>query len=92
MLGELRTSLLTPQKYFELYMQASDELRHLEVLSVLSLDALMFKFAEAIFKLLTRLACLCRHSSKMSRKKGGRWQIFMSLYSMLEMFCLGCMP
>ena len=31
MLGELRTSLLTPQKYFELYMQASDELRHLEV-------------------------------------------------------------
>ena len=31
MLGELRTSLLTPQKYFELYMQAFDELRHLEV-------------------------------------------------------------
>lgn len=31
LLGELRTSLLTPQKYFELYMQASDELRHLEV-------------------------------------------------------------
>jgi hypothetical protein len=30
MLGELRTSLLTPQKYFELYMQAFDELRHLE--------------------------------------------------------------
>lgn len=32
MLVELRTSLLTPQKYFELYMQAFDELRHLEVL------------------------------------------------------------
>ncbi|BDA44236.1 probable vacuolar protein sorting-associated protein 35 [Coccomyxa sp. Obi] len=31
MLVELRTSLLTPQKYFELYMQAFDELRHLEV-------------------------------------------------------------
>ncbi|CAL5218743.1 g459 [Coccomyxa viridis] len=31
MLGELRTSLLTPQKYFELYMQAFDELRHLEI-------------------------------------------------------------
>lgn len=31
MLSELRTSLLTPQKYFELYMQAFDELRHLEV-------------------------------------------------------------
>ncbi len=31
MLGELRTSLLTPQKYFELYMQVFDELRHLEV-------------------------------------------------------------
>ena len=31
MLGELRTSSLTPQKYFELYMQVFDELRHLEV-------------------------------------------------------------
>ena len=31
MLGELRTSFLTPQKYFELYMQVFDELRHLEV-------------------------------------------------------------
>ncbi|KAK9808922.1 hypothetical protein WJX72_006449 [[Myrmecia] bisecta] len=30
LLVELRTSLLTPQKYFELYMQAFDELRHLE--------------------------------------------------------------
>ena len=35
MLGELRTSLLTPQKYFELYMQAFDELRHLEVCRLL---------------------------------------------------------
>ena len=35
MLGELRTSLLTPQKYFELYMQAFDELRHLEVSTAL---------------------------------------------------------
>jgi hypothetical protein len=31
MLGELRTSLLTPQKYFELYIQAFDELQNLEV-------------------------------------------------------------
>eukprot|EP00873_Tetraselmis_striata_P040298 jgi/Tetstr1/460562/TSEL_000487.t1 len=31
MLGELRTSLLTPQKYYELYMQASAELLHLEM-------------------------------------------------------------
>lgn len=31
MLGELRTSLLGPQRYYELYMQAFDELRHLEV-------------------------------------------------------------
>ncbi len=31
MLGELRTSLLGPQKYYELYMQAFDELRHIEV-------------------------------------------------------------
>eukprot|EP00891_Asterochloris_glomerata_P001826 jgi/Astpho2/1826/e_gw1.00038.20.1_t len=31
MLGELRTSSLTPQKYFELYMQVFDELRHLEI-------------------------------------------------------------
>ncbi|KAL4440093.1 hypothetical protein ABPG75_003094 [Micractinium tetrahymenae] len=31
LLGELRTSLLSPQKYYELYMQACDELRNLEV-------------------------------------------------------------
>ncbi|KAL4854485.1 Vacuolar protein sorting-associated protein 35B [Chlorella vulgaris] len=30
LLGELRTSLLSPQKYYELYMQACDELRNLE--------------------------------------------------------------
>jgi hypothetical protein len=31
MLGELRTSFLTPQKYYELYMQVFDELVKLEV-------------------------------------------------------------
>jgi len=31
MLGELRTSLLSPQKYYELYMRAFDELRGLEM-------------------------------------------------------------
>jgi hypothetical protein len=31
MLGELRTSFLTPQKYYELYMQVFDELVNLEV-------------------------------------------------------------
>ena len=31
MLGELRTSLLTPQPYYELYMQATGELQLLEV-------------------------------------------------------------
>ena len=31
MLGELRTSLLTPQPYYELYMQATSELQLLEV-------------------------------------------------------------
>lgn len=31
MLGELRTSLLSPQKYYELYMRAFDELRQLEM-------------------------------------------------------------
>lgn len=31
MLGELRTSFLSPQKYYELYMQAFDELGNLEV-------------------------------------------------------------
>ncbi|DBA95664.1 hypothetical protein WJX82_011441 [Trebouxia sp. C0006] len=31
MLGELRTSQLTPQKYFELYMQTFTELQHLEM-------------------------------------------------------------
>ncbi|KAF2360963.1 Vacuolar protein sorting-associated protein 35 [Trinorchestia longiramus] len=30
MLGELRTSLLSPKMYYELYMLISDELRHLE--------------------------------------------------------------
>ena len=30
MLGELRTSLLSPQKYYALYMKTFDELRHLE--------------------------------------------------------------
>lgn len=30
LLGELRTSLLGPQKYYELYMQVNDELRSLE--------------------------------------------------------------
>jgi len=31
MLGELRTSLLSPKSYYELYMKVSDELRHLEL-------------------------------------------------------------
>ncbi|KAF8770166.1 Vacuolar protein sorting-associated protein like [Argiope bruennichi] len=31
MLGELRTSLLSPKSYYELYMAVSDELRHLEL-------------------------------------------------------------
>lgn len=31
LLGELRTSLLGPQQYYQLYMQANDELRSLEV-------------------------------------------------------------
>jgi vacuolar protein sorting-associated protein 35 len=31
MLGELRTSMLSPKSYYELYMQISDELRHLEL-------------------------------------------------------------
>lgn len=31
MLGELRTSFLSPQKYYELYMQVFDELGNLEV-------------------------------------------------------------
>lgn len=33
MLGELRTSQLSPQKYYELYMQAFDQLVKLEVSS-----------------------------------------------------------
>lgn len=31
MLGELRTSMLSPKNYYELYMAISDELRHLEL-------------------------------------------------------------
>lgn len=37
MLGELRTSFLTPQKYYELYMQVFDELVNLEVGGALDL-------------------------------------------------------
>lgn len=38
MLGELRTSQLTPQKYFELYMQTFTELQHLEVCLIIQLS------------------------------------------------------
>lgn len=31
MLGELRTSMLSPKSYYELYMAITDELRHLEI-------------------------------------------------------------
>lgn len=31
MLSELRTSLLSPKSYYELYMSVTDQLRHLEV-------------------------------------------------------------
>lgn len=31
MLGELRTSLLSPKSYYELYMAVTDELRYLEI-------------------------------------------------------------
>jgi hypothetical protein len=37
MLGELRTSFLSPQKYYELYMQVFDELANLEVRGACSL-------------------------------------------------------
>ncbi len=40
MLGELRTSQLTPQKYFELYMQTFTELQHLEVYLINTLTQL----------------------------------------------------
>ncbi len=40
MLGELRTSQLTPQKYFELYMQTFTELQHLEVCLINTLTQL----------------------------------------------------
>lgn len=33
LLGELRTPTLTPQRYYELYMQAFNELTHLQVVS-----------------------------------------------------------
>lgn len=35
LLGELRTPTLTPQRYYELYMQAFNELTHLQVGSCL---------------------------------------------------------
>lgn len=38
MLGELRTSQLTPQKYFELYMQTFTELQHLEVCLIIQVS------------------------------------------------------
>ena len=34
MLAELRTSLLSPKRYYELYMAIYDELRHLELFLV----------------------------------------------------------
>jgi len=41
MLGELRTSYLSPQKYYELYMQVFDQLAHLEVRCVGSARAVV---------------------------------------------------
>ncbi len=43
MLSELRTSLLSPKSYYELYIATCDELRHLEIY-------LLDEFQKGIFK------------------------------------------
>ena len=95
MLGELRTSLLTPQKYFELYMQAFDELRHLEVGQrlVSAGYATIVTISRCMTCLLPgaeQLTCLCRSSSRRSTQKGVLMPTSMSLCSMLAMSCPAC--
>ena len=95
MLGELRTSLLTPQKYFELYMQAFDELRHLEVgqrhLSAAYADIVTISRCETcLLPGAKQLSCLCRSSSRRSTQKGVLMLTSMSLCSMLATSCPAC--
>jgi hypothetical protein len=58
MLGELRTSFLAPQKYYELYMQVFDELGNLEVSSRCSRR---FNSAAAAFFMQVRVVSQQKH-------------------------------
>ena len=88
MLGELRTSQLTPQKYFELYMQTFTELQHLEVRLIRAVDTA--EQSCVLQECLDAYACLCRCSSKRSTRRGVNMQTSMSWSSMLAMFCRAC--
>lgn len=95
MLGELRTSLLTPQKYFELYMQAFDELRHLEVGHRLisagcATIVTISRCKTCLLPGAEQLSCLCRSSSRRSTQKGVLMPTSMSLCSMLATSCPAC--
>lgn len=86
MLGELRTSQLTPQKYFELYMQTFTELQHLEV-------SLIGQCATCVLLHPDQSACEicpCRCSSKKSTRRAGSMLTYTSWSSMRATSCLEC--
>ena len=94
MLGELRTSLLTPQKYFELYMQASDELRHLEVSTRVQRPFASSSMASQVHcegPLAHGNAALpCRRSSRRSTPRAGPMLISTSSSSTPATSCRAC--
>ena len=74
MLSELRTSLLSPKSYYELYMATCDELRHLE-------HYLLEEFQKGR-KVRTEFWSKFRSNCIFSR-----FRIFMNLFNMLETLC-----
>ena len=87
MLGELRTSQLTPQKYFELYMQTFTELQHLEVCLINTLTQLQHVCG---FWISDNVCLLCRCFSRRSIRKVASTLTCMSWYSMLATSCHAC--
>ena len=69
MLGELRTSLLSPQKYYALYMKTFDELRHLEAFFAEENkrgrpNAELYELVQHAGNILPRLCVLCRRRAR----------------------------
>ena len=87
MLGELRTSQLTPQKYFELYMQTFTELQHLEVCLINTVTQLKHVCG---FWFCCNVCMLCRCFSRRSIRKVASTLTCMSWYSMLATSCHAC--